>query len=162
MQVDPARAALRSTNAAAVGGVITGIGNGEGAADGLVVVGAQVVAEEEQLVFDDGSADAAAEVVVGEMAERPGEVGAGVDGVVLDELEGRTVELVGSGLEGHIGDGADGAAKFRFKVIGGDVDGLDGLGRRNEDLEQAGALVVVDAFDLIEVALTRGMPLASV
>ncbi len=58
------------------------------------------------------------------MAERPGEVGAGVDGVVLNELEGRTMELVGSGLEGDVGDGADGAAELSLVVIGGDVDGL--------------------------------------
>ena len=120
-----------------------------------MVNGAEIITEEEQLVLDDGSADAAAEVVIREVAERPGKIGAGVDGVVLNELEGRTVELAGSGLEGHIGDGADGSAQFGFIVIGGDVDGLNGLCRRNEDLQKAGALVVVDAFNLVKVADAR-------
>jgi hypothetical protein len=104
--------------AAAVCGVVAGIGNGKGAADGLVVDGAQVITKEEQLVLDDWAAEAAAEVVVGEMSERPGEVGAGIDGVVLNELEGGTMELAGSGLESDVGDGTDGAAELGFIVNG--------------------------------------------
>ena len=65
------------------------------------------------------------------------------------------MELVGAGLERHIGDGADRAAKFRLIVIRRDIDGLDGLGRRNQDLEKTGALVVVDALDLVEIADAR-------
>ena len=93
--------------AAAICRVVTSIGNCECAANLLVVNGAEIITEEEQLVLDDGSADAAAEVVIREVAERPGKIGAGVDGVVLNELEGRTVELAGSGLEGDVGNGAD-------------------------------------------------------
>ncbi len=121
-----------------------------------MVDGAEVVAKEEELVLDDRAADAAAEVVIREMAEGGGgEEGAGVDGVVLDELEGRAVKGVGSGFEGDVSDRTDGAAEFGFEVVGGDVDGLDGFGGRDDDLQQAGAFVVVDALDLVEVSHAR-------
>src|ERR1035438_4711179 len=65
------------------------------------------------------------------------------------------MEFVGSGLEGDVDDGADGAAQLSLEVVGGDVDGGNGFCRRNHDLQQAGALVVVDTFNLVEVADAR-------
>ena len=50
---------------ASVGSVVTSVGDGESVADGFVVDGAQIIAEEEELVFEDGPSGAAAEVVVG-------------------------------------------------------------------------------------------------
>ena len=59
-----------------------------------MVRGPEVVAKEEQLVLDDRAADAAAVVVVRQMAERAAKVGAGIDGTVLNVLERRTMEGV--------------------------------------------------------------------
>jgi hypothetical protein len=42
-----------------------------------------------------------------------------------------------------------------FIVIGRNVYGLNGLCWRNQDLQKTRALVVVDAFDLVEVADAR-------
>ena len=58
-------------------------------------------------------------------------------------------------LNDHIGHGAHGTAQFSLIVSGGDVDGLDGLGGRNHDLQKARPLIVIDALNLIAVALTR-------
>ncbi len=66
---------------------------------GLVVGDAEEVAEEEELVLDDGAANGAAGVVVDEASVGAfGEVVAGVDAVVLHVLKGRSVETVGSGF----------------------------------------------------------------
>jgi hypothetical protein len=58
-------------------------------------------------------------------------------------------------LERHVGDGAGGTAEFRFKVVGGDIYGGNGFCGRNDQLQQAGALIVVDAFNLVEIAFAR-------
>ena len=120
-----------------------------------MVGGPEVVAEEEQLILPEGSAEAAAEVVVREVAERTGEVCARVDGVILDKFKRRSVKAVGAGLERHVGHGADGPAQLRFEVVGRDVDALDRLRRRDDDLQQTRPFIVIDAFDLIEIAHAR-------
>src|SRR5713101_6035756 len=100
----------------------------------LVIRCAQVVTEEEQLVFPDGAADAPAKVVIGKMPQGTAKVRAGIDGVVLDEFERRTMECIGPGLENDVGDGAGGASQFSFKVVGRDIYGLDRLCWRDDDL----------------------------
>ncbi len=62
---------------------------------------------------------------------------------------------VGAGLEGHVDDGTDGAAELGLEVVGGDVDVGDGGGGRNKDDVDAGALIVVDALNLVEVDVGR-------
>src|SRR5437879_2349328 len=75
--------------------VVTRIRNRESVRDLLMVRGSKVITEEEEFVLDDGTADAGAVVVVRQMAERSGlEVGFGINGAVLDKLEGRTMECV--------------------------------------------------------------------
>ena len=61
------------------------------------------------------------------------------------------MKLVGSGLQGDVDDGTHRAAKLGLEVVGGDVHVLDCRRGRNEDDVDAGALVVVDTFNLIEI-----------
>ena len=61
-------------------------------------------------------------------------------------------EIVGAGFQRHIGDGARGASEFGLEIVGRDVDGCDGFGGRDDDLQQPGAFIIVNAFDLIEIA----------
>ncbi len=64
------------------------------------------------------------------------------------------MECIGARLENDVGYGAGGTAKLSFEVVRGDVYRLDGVCRRDDDLQKAGTLVVVDAFDLIQVTLS--------
>src|ERR1700761_499176 len=107
---------------------------------------AEVVSVEEELVFYDGTAEAAAEVVVGEMSHAFVEVGASVERAVLYVLGGHAVELVGARVDDHVADCTDGSAQLGFIVRSRDVDGLDGLYWWNQNLEKAGTLLVVDAL----------------
>ena len=118
-----------------------------------MIRGPKIVTKEEQLVLDDWTADAAAVVVVGQMTQRAAEVGARIDRTVLDELEGRTMKCIRARLQSDVGDCAGGAAQFRFEVIRGDIDRLNRFQRRNDDLQKAGTLVVVDTFNLVKIAL---------
>ena len=83
------------------------------------------------------------------------EVGARLEFAVLQELAGRTVKLVGAGPDAHIGHGADSAAQLRIVVSRRDVHGLNRLDRGNQDLQQPGPLIVIDALNLIAVAHPR-------
>ena len=119
---------------------------------GLVIGDAQEVAEDEELVLEDWAADRSAGVVVDEASVGAGgEVVAGVDAVVFHVLEDGAMKLVGAGLESDIDHGADGAAELGLEVVGRDVDVLDGGGGWHQDDVDAGALVVVDALNLVEV-----------
>ena len=74
--------------------VKAGVGNGEGAGDGFMIDRVEIVAEEEELVLFDRAAQGASEIVVGKVAQRRGgEIGPSIGGVVLEELEGRTMQL---------------------------------------------------------------------
>ena len=64
------------------------------------------------------------------------------------------MELVRARLQDHVGDGARGTAQFGVVIAGGNVHRLDGFNGRNQDLQQAGALVIVDALDLIIIGHT--------
>src|SRR5260370_35690669 len=87
----------------------------------MVIRCAKVVHEEKQLVFPDGAADAPAEVVIGQMPQGTAKVRAGIDGVVRDEFERRTMECIGPGLENDVGDGAGGASQVSFTVVVRDI-----------------------------------------
>ena len=71
------------------------------------------------------------------------------------EVEAAALELVGARLQRDVGDGAAGAAELGVVVARRDADGLERLGRRNQHGQQAGAVVVVDAFDLHVVGEAR-------
>src|SRR5579859_1913227 len=131
------------------------IRNSKGAADGFMIRGAKIVPKEEQLVLQHRASGTAAKVVVRQMPQRPPEVRARVEVVVLNKLESRAVEYIRPRLERNVGDGAGGAAKLGFEVVGVDVDRLDSFDGRNQYLQQASTLVVVDAFDLVKIALPR-------
>ena len=61
------------------------------------------------------------------------------------------MKLVGSGLQGDVDYGSHRAAELGLEVVGGDVHVLDCRRGRNEDDVDAGTLVVVDTFDLVEI-----------
>ncbi len=111
----------------------------------------QKIAEDENLVLLDGAADVAAEIVVGKMSHRSIEEVPCVQGAIAQKLVAGAVEFVGPRFQNHVGIGAAGAAQFRFIVAGGNVHRLNRLQWRNHDLEQPGAFVIVDTFDLVAV-----------
>src|SRR5580658_1545950 len=80
---------------------------------------------------------------------------AGVHIAVLQVLIGGTVELVRPGLQNDVGDRTGAASQIHRVVAGGDVHRADGLQRRDQDLQQAGTLVVVDPFNLVVVDHAR-------
>ena len=66
------------------------------------------------------------------------------------------MELVGPRLQDHVRDRAGAAPQIHGVVAGGDVHRLNCFERRDQDLQQAGALVVVDALDLVVIRHARG------
>jgi len=66
------------------------------------------------------------------------------------------VEVVAPRLQDHVSDRAGAASQVHGVVAGGDVHQLNCFERRDQDLQQAGALVVVDAFDLVVIGHARG------
>jgi hypothetical protein len=98
--------------------------DGGDAGDADVLLDALVVAEEEEAVVDDGCAErCAVEVaaVLGLAGGGGGEVVAGVEGFVAEEIEDAAVDGVGAGARGYVDDASVEAAE-----LGGDVVGLDG------------------------------------
>src|ERR1019366_5417586 len=77
---------LMSGVAAQVTGAKSGVRDTYQVGVGLVIRGPQVIREKEKLIVFDRSADVAAKVVVGEVADRRVEERAGVKGAVLQEL----------------------------------------------------------------------------
>src|SRR5260370_35906678 len=71
--------------------VVARIRNCKSVADLLMVRGPEIITEEKQFVFDDGTADAAPVIVVGKVPERAAEVRARVDGTILDKFESGSV-----------------------------------------------------------------------
>ena len=62
------------------------------------------------------------------------------------------MDVVGARFDENVGHGTGGAPKFGVEIRGGNVHRLDRFDWRNQHLQQAGALVVVDAFNLVVVA----------
>ncbi len=114
-----------------------------------------IVAEEEQLAAHDRSAER--EPAVGERGRRlqMREVVAGVGLVGVAEEEQAALEIVGAGLQGHVGHRAAGAAELGVVVAGGDADGLERVRRRDDHLQKARLMVVVEAFNQRVVRLPR-------
>ena len=98
-------------------------GDGGDAGDADELADSLVVAEEEEAVAEDGEAEGSAievAAVLG-LAAGGGEVVAGVEVFVAEELEEAAVEGVGAGAGGDVDDAAVEAAE-----LGGDVVGFDG------------------------------------
>ena len=131
------------------------IRNRERAGNSFMIDRTKIVAENEELVLLDRTADRSAKVVVRKMTQFGAKIRAGIHGIVLDELESRSVETVGTRFQRHVRDCAGGAAQFGLEVIGGDIDTGDRFRRRNDDLQKTRALIVVNAFNLIQIALAR-------
>ncbi len=119
---------------------------------GLVIRGSQKIAEDEDLVFLDRSAYVAAEIVIGEVSDRRVEEVARIQRTIAQKLVSGAVEFVGPGFQNHIGVGSARAAQGRFVVAGRNIHRLNRFEWRHHDLQQTGALIVIDAFDLIAVA----------
>src|SRR5207249_12087340 len=114
----------------------------------LVIDRPQIVGEKEELVLPNRPAEVSAGVVINKMADSRVKERSGIERAVLNKLVYTAMETVGPGFQNHVGDCADAAAKFSFKIAGRHIDGLDGFRRRDQDLKE-----IVDAFDLIGVAL---------
>ena len=69
--------------------------------------------------------------------------------IAFEKFISSDVKIVGAGLQDHICDRSAGAAKLGIVVAGGNIDGLNGFDGRNENLQKAGALVVVNSFGLL-------------
>ena len=78
----------------------------------------EVVGKKEEFVLDDRTADIAAKIVVGKVANGLIKEIAGIEKAVPCELVRRTVEGVGAGLEDDVCHGAAGAAEFGVVVAG--------------------------------------------
>ena len=115
----------------------------------------QVVSEEKELVFLNGAAHIATQVVVRKMANGGIEKVARIEVTVPDEFVGSAVKLVRAGLKDDVGNASRSAAQFGIVVTCGYVYRRNGFERRHQDLQKAGTLIVVDAFDLIVVALAQ-------
>ena len=105
-----------------------------------------VVSEDKEAVLNDGAADGEAELVALEGLGAAGEEGAGVEGVVAEEMEGRAVPLIGAAAAGDIDD-AGGIAEFGLEEVALDLELLHGI-------ERGGHRTIADArvaeFDAIE------------
>ncbi len=115
----------------------------------------QKVGKEKKLVLLDRTANIPAKVVVSEMPDGRIEIVAGVEITVPDELIGSAVVVVGTRLQDNVHNGATGTAQLRVVITGRNVNGLDGFKRRYKNLQQTGAFVVVDALDLVVIALPQ-------
>ena len=120
---------------------------------GLVIHGSQIIGEEKELVLFDRTANLAAHAIVSQMADRQVEKAARVESAVLMQFVRAAVPPIRTRFQHHVGDHAAGAAQLRLMIADRDTDHLDGLGRRNQDLEKPGALVVVDALDLVIITV---------
>jgi hypothetical protein len=83
------------------------------------------------------------------------EVIAGDGRVRVAEGERAALEVVRAGLDGDVHDRAARSAELRVIVARRDADSLQGVRRRNDHLQQAGAVVVVDPLDHRVVRLSR-------
>src|ERR1700751_2016046 len=68
--------------------VVAGVRNSERARDRLMVSGTQIVAEEEEFVLKDRTANATSEIVIGEMTKRPSKVRPRIHCIVLNVFKG--------------------------------------------------------------------------
>src|SRR5206468_1972868 len=111
-------------------------------------------AEEEELVLDDGAAGAAAELLaveVGQGVAVGGVVGEGLDALVMEQA---AVEVVGAGLGDDVDDTAAGAAKFRVRPAGDDLELLDGL-KRDVDCGALAAGLLAEETVVVVAAVER-------
>jgi hypothetical protein len=120
-----------------------------------VVERALVVAEEEELAAHDRSAER--EPAVGELGRRlqVREVVARAGRLCVPEEEHAPLEVVGAGLQRDVRHRAAGAAELRVVVAGGDAHRLERVRRRDDHLQQAGLVIVVESFNQRVVRLPR-------
>ena len=120
-----------------------------------MVIDFQIVGKEKELILLDGTAKIAAEVVVSEMPHGGIEIVAGIEIIAPDKFIGSAVVVVGARLQNNVYNSATGTAQLRVVIARRNVYSLDGLERRHQDLQKTGAFVVVDALDLVVVALAQ-------
>jgi hypothetical protein len=109
-----------------------------------------VIAEAEDPILQDWSADAAAELVLLQRGLRGGRTGeeiARLKLVVPIELPGRTVQLVGASLRDHVHDRAGVAAEFGAVRMRLDLEFLNGVRRRAHHETRIERVVVAGAVE---------------
>ncbi len=120
-----------------------------------MVIDLQIVGKEKELILLDRPPDIAAKVVVSEMPHGGIEKVAGIEIAVPCEFVSSAVEAVGTRLQDYVYNRATRPAQLRVEIARRNVYRLDGFKRRYQDLQKAGAFVVVDALDLVVVALAQ-------
>ena len=138
-------------------------GNRAGGSRALDAAQTFVIAEEEDLVLDDGAAAGHAELIHAQLALLDSAVVfkpvRGIEFIVAEKLPGRAMEAVGAGLDGGVQNRARGTAQFGAEVRCLDLEFLDRVQRRKNDKvgaveEVDGVGVVVDAVQ--QVVVLRG------
>ena len=118
-----------------------------------------VVAEEEGLALQYRAADAGSELILtifrlnSSWSSRIKKDVLGIELVVAQKLECRTMERVGSGLGDHVGHSACRAARFSRVQAGGHVHFLNGVHGGTDTDNAVKALVVVHAVDHVVVGI---------
>ena len=87
------------------------------------------------------------------MSHRLIEIVASVEIIVPGEFVCGAMIAVGTGLQDNVNNGATRTTQLCVEIARRCVHRLDGLERRHQDLQETGAFVVVDALDLVVVAL---------
>src|SRR5882762_5589810 len=134
---DPERVAVK------IARQIFGCGNQSCEWDSLPLVPALVVNEEEGLVFPDGPAQRSAVLVQIEFLALGGEITAGIERSIAEELEQGTMELVRSRFRGDQHGRARTGAVLSRVVVGQNLEFLDGVNRRQNRNAAGGEFVVV-------------------
>ncbi len=112
--------------------------------------------EEEELVFDGGTADGEAELIDVVLGIDFGEIVGGVEVLVLDVVPCAAVDIVGSTACDDIHDGAGVAAVLGFVVVEDDTDFLERVWRRVVDAGVVEEIVPHEAVEEHEVLRVAG------
>ncbi len=107
-----------------------------------------VIAEVENLILFDWSADGNAHLAVMRRRLSSGKILLGLRVVVIAEGEGAAVDRIRPRLERHGRDRAPGASEFSVEVARCNADALDGIRRRDQHLKESSLFVVIYALYL--------------
>ena len=142
---------------AEIAGAFGGGGHGGDKRTAVAAAGALIIEKEEDLVFDDGAAEGAAELVPAQGRVEGGEMVGGVEEIVAKEFEEGSVPLVRAGLGGGLEQGAGDGAELGVVVTGGYFEILERVEVRIDDGDaEDGAFV----FGAVEEEAVGGEELA--
>ena len=114
-----------------------------------ILPGTLIGAEEEELVFDDGSANATTKLVTSQTVVLLGEKISGVQAAVAQEFESCAVNCVRAGLGDNVDRPADSVAVLSSHVVRLEVEFLNGVGIRKRQIGVQVSVIVAGAIKLI-------------